>query len=687
MDEAQDLSDAQIEIVGACRESGVRVTLVGDLMQAIYGFQRSSPQHMQNFMNRLSEGQKISLRRNYRSTNSSIVTLANAIAFVDIRDDLAVDMQSTGRPGPKPTLLITNNAVRAAAEHVVQLRTNYQGDSVVVLAHTNAEARAIHTELLKREVHSVLNNSTNDREIRPIHASQRDAVECCTIHGKKGGEADHVILLSATDRGDYKEELYGCESKRLLYTAVTRARRTLWMASNDAGVACRWLKGCEAVLHIVGDVSFPTTVIDPAIPTKIGVVDMLRMGGARGLHNFFAQQFSPDSLYETAQVAMGGSGDKKLSLPAVVRKFNMEAFAGHLVELTALHYLGKDLVLKALRSSWEHANKLFVNEALLEVFAKPGWWPAHGERLVTQMLRSLEGEDLEEWYLDWSREGSEGFCNLLKRALSQKSIWFKLQSRRRVELFIHFCNRVDWRQSHEVIFRKYAEWDDQRSEAMIETYAAALEHVEALMRGDSMSDDRWRDAMAYGAALLCINDAEHAPDCEALVRLSQPASRNGIELKELRLDSDLEEALRKDAAYLQEKYGPAVAANNGVVLQYSCMSDYGDKELAAQGTVVGRYDAVLQGAHEASLLEIKAVKDVQCSHAAQALMYSEMYQGDVEKVLLWDTRGRRVFEWELGRSRRHELARSCIACYVESGDGNIPGVRGRVVPQMVRVDT
>jgi superfamily I DNA/RNA helicase len=50
VDEAQDLSDVQIEIVRACQAQGVIITLVGDLMQAIYGLQRSSPKHMKSFM-------------------------------------------------------------------------------------------------------------------------------------------------------------------------------------------------------------------------------------------------------------------------------------------------------------------------------------------------------------------------------------------------------------------------------------------------------------------------------------------------------------------------------------------------------------------------------------------------------------------------------------------------------------
>ena len=116
------------------------------------------------------------------------------------------------------------------------------------------------------------------------------------------------------------------------------------------------------------------------------------------------------------------------------------------------------------------------------------------------------------------------------------------------------------------------------------------------------------------------------------------------------------------------------------------MGDHGDRELTAQGKVVGEYDAVLCRADEASLLEIKAVRDVQCAHAAQALLYSDMYNGSLAKVLLWDTRRRRIFEWGLDASKRHELARFCIKRYLESGEGHIPGIRGRVAPQAVRLD-
>ena len=67
------------------------------------------------------------------------------------------------------------------------------------------------------------------------------------------------------------------------------------------------------------------------------------------MHDFFPQPFGPDSFHETERVDLGGG--EPLGLPAVMRKFNMETFAGPLVELTALSHLGWQPVLRALRAA------------------------------------------------------------------------------------------------------------------------------------------------------------------------------------------------------------------------------------------------------------------------------------------------------------------------------------------------
>ena len=221
---------------------------------------------------------------------------------------------------------------------------------------------------------------------------------------------------------------------------------------------------------------------------------------------------------------------------------------------------------------------------------------------------------------------------------------------------------------------------------MTDTYMVALEHVEATIRGDAMSKDYWNNAMVYGAALLCINDVEHPPDCEALVRLSYPTKCFGIRLEEVHLGEDFEKVLREDAKQVLERYGRAVAVDTSLVLKYNCLRDQGDRELMAQGTVVGKCDALLSCTDVKSLLEIKAVKDIQCVHAAQGLFYADMYKDELTYVVLWDTRQRRVYEWNLKASVHRQFAQCCIRRFLEHGNGNIPGVRGRVVPQMVRVD-
>lgn len=70
----------------------------------------------------------------------------------------------------------------------------------------------------------------------------RPRVRLSTIHAAKGGEADHVILLTEMARRTYREmERKPDDEARVWYVAITRARRRLTLVSSTTPQRCPWL--------------------------------------------------------------------------------------------------------------------------------------------------------------------------------------------------------------------------------------------------------------------------------------------------------------------------------------------------------------------------------------------------------------------------------------------------------------
>lgn len=74
------------------------------------------------------------------------------------------------------------------------------------------------------DLHYMLRARKNGESLNPGRAR----VRLSTIHGSKGGEADHVILLRDMARRTYHEQqIYPDDEARVWYVAVTRARKEL----------------------------------------------------------------------------------------------------------------------------------------------------------------------------------------------------------------------------------------------------------------------------------------------------------------------------------------------------------------------------------------------------------------------------------------------------------------------------
>ncbi len=80
VDEYQDVNGLQVDLVRALRRGELpEVTVVGDDLQAIYGFRSASPSHILDFPEHFPGTTTIALERNYRATQP-LLDVANAVA-------------------------------------------------------------------------------------------------------------------------------------------------------------------------------------------------------------------------------------------------------------------------------------------------------------------------------------------------------------------------------------------------------------------------------------------------------------------------------------------------------------------------------------------------------------------------------------------------------------------------------
>jgi DNA helicase-2/ATP-dependent DNA helicase PcrA len=67
-------------------------------------------------------------------------------------------------------------------------------------------------------------------------------VRLSTIHSAKGGEADHVVLMTEMARRTYREmETNPDDERRVWYVGVTRTRDHLTVVNSETAQSCPWV--------------------------------------------------------------------------------------------------------------------------------------------------------------------------------------------------------------------------------------------------------------------------------------------------------------------------------------------------------------------------------------------------------------------------------------------------------------
>ena len=256
VDEFQDVNPSQFDLVTRLLTPSTTLFCVGDPNQSIYGFNGATPSLLRNLETTLPGTRIIVLDANHRST-PEIVSAATSVLSPEDRRDIHATQQS----GTLPELIALDDDVAEAAWVARRaLRTKEPGGkwrSMAILARTNAQlarfeeacnSLGIPTERLAPEQRLALEIKADADAPRPGGPSEapRDAIALGTFHRAKGLEWPTVFVTGVSEGfvphlGATNAEALD-EERRLLYVALTRAERRLfvtWAARKDGEESSR----------------------------------------------------------------------------------------------------------------------------------------------------------------------------------------------------------------------------------------------------------------------------------------------------------------------------------------------------------------------------------------------------------------------------------------------------------------
>jgi DNA helicase-2/ATP-dependent DNA helicase PcrA len=238
VDEYQDVNDVQAGLLRLLSPTGAELCAIGDPKQAIYGFRGAEPGHFDRFADNFEGVTTVTLGTSYRLTDE-ILAAARAV----IGDSAA--LRATDH-GPSVELVDSATADSEAEQILIRLEKIIGGSSyfavdsgrgsdaerddvgfgdIAVLTRTRAQRPQILAALERSGIpcHPVADEEPHDPR------SQKVAV--MTMHAAKGREFE-VVFVTGVERGLLPLEREGTitdedEERRLLYVAMTRARRLL----------------------------------------------------------------------------------------------------------------------------------------------------------------------------------------------------------------------------------------------------------------------------------------------------------------------------------------------------------------------------------------------------------------------------------------------------------------------------
>lgn len=238
VDEYQDVNDVQAALIGLLAPSGAGLCAIGDPDQSIYGFRGARPGHFLRFADSFDRTTVVRLDTSYRLT-TQVLEAAHSV----LGD--AAPLRAL-RTGPPVELVACPTAASEAEQLVVRIERIVGGTShfavdsgrgqeaeqadigfgdIAVLSRTRAQHAALEEALAHSGIpcHAVGEDAPHDPR------SQKVAI--MTMHAAKGREFE-VVFVTGLEEGLLPLERDGLrsdldEERRLLYVAMTRARRLL----------------------------------------------------------------------------------------------------------------------------------------------------------------------------------------------------------------------------------------------------------------------------------------------------------------------------------------------------------------------------------------------------------------------------------------------------------------------------
>jgi DNA helicase II / ATP-dependent DNA helicase PcrA len=150
VDEYQDTNHAQYMITKMLSGKHRNICVVGDDAQSIYSFRGANIQNILNFKVDYPDAQEFKLEENYRSTKN-IVGAANSIIARN-KDQIQKNVFTNNNSGELIKILETEDEIGEAkavtdAIREQKMRNSYRNLDFAVLYRTNAQSRAVETEL------------------------------------------------------------------------------------------------------------------------------------------------------------------------------------------------------------------------------------------------------------------------------------------------------------------------------------------------------------------------------------------------------------------------------------------------------------------------------------------------------------------------------------------------------------
>lgn len=279
VDEAQDMTTAQLEIAqGVCRKGG-RICVVGDDRQAIFGFRGADSESLDRLKQELNAGE-LGLKTTYRCGHSIVeiaksyvpdyeAALGNPMGEVEYLN--TSHLIAAAQPGDyilsrvnAPLVMTamqllksgkrTRIAGRDIGKSLVKIIRGLKARSIPDLlskleawgarkvsrveaqmaSATNGRKRALQSKIEEIQEQVVMlselteglpNVASIERRIEELFSDDglgvAGTITCSSVHRAKGLEADRVFILEETLRE------YSQEEKNICYVAITRAKQTL----------------------------------------------------------------------------------------------------------------------------------------------------------------------------------------------------------------------------------------------------------------------------------------------------------------------------------------------------------------------------------------------------------------------------------------------------------------------------